>query len=50
MMFVGGIEAGGTKIVYGTAEVDGKEIHILERKEMPTDESSVVIDLSLIHI
>lgn len=27
-MFVGGIEAGGTKIVYGTAEVDGKEIHL----------------------
>lgn len=44
IMLVGGIEAGGTKIVYGTAEVDGKEIHILERKEMPTDESSVVID------
>lgn len=35
-MLIGGIEAGGTKIVYGIAERNGKDIRLIDRKEIPT--------------
>lgn len=43
-MVIGGIEAGGTKIVYGIATEEGGRITIEERREIPTRDGRTTID------
>ncbi len=42
-MIVGGIEAGGTKIVFGVAELENGQVRILDRRQMPTETADVSI-------